>query len=178
MKLTHLIGIGVVAGGGAWFLMRQAERRKLERMLANSPQVKAMALANKVYSIAGDKRYANYTPEALASYTVKITNTISAEDGYVQILNNLPSPEALEAKEGILDAETYQKADAASRAITGKGLEELEKEVGDTVADTIGTSSGEGILPDALPVIGTKEKLAWWKSWFGDAQGMGGWYVG
>lgn len=171
MKVTHFIGIGAVAGGGAWFLIRQAERKKLAGLLAQSDQLKAIAVVNKVYSATGDFRYAKYTAEELAK-AIKVTNTISAEDAYVEILNNLPHPKAIEQEGGILSAESYEAIDAASRAITGKGLEELQV----AAAEVIGTPAGEGRLPDWLPVIGTKEKASWWKSWLGEPH-LGGYYV-
>lgn len=172
MKLTHFIGIGVIAGGGAWFLMRQAERRKLERMLAESPQLKMIGTVNKIYQLAGDQRYASYTPEILAAKAIKVTNTISARDAYVHILNNLPHPKEIEQKDAILDSSTYEALDAASRAVTGKGLEELQNEA----AEVIGTPAGEGTIPDWVPVVGTKEKASWWTSWFGEPH-LGGYYV-
>jgi len=172
MKVTHFVGIGVIAGGGAWFLIRQAERKKLERMLVQSNQLKMIATVNKVYSATGDFRYAKYTPEMLAAKAIKVTNTISAKDAYVHILDNLPHPKEIEQQGGILSQESYEAIDAASRSITGKGLDELQAKA----AEVIGTPAGEGILPDWLPVIGTKEKASWWSSWLGEPH-LGGYYV-
>lgn len=172
MKITHFVGIGVIAGGGAWFLIRQAERRKLERMLAQSNQLKMIATVNQVYSMAGDNRYANYTAETLAAKAIKVTNTISAKDAYVRILDNLPHPKEIEQQGGILNQELYEAIDAASRTLTGKGLEELQNEA----AEVIGTPAGEGVIPDWMPVIGTQEKASWWTSWLGEPQ-LGGYYV-
>jgi len=172
MKVTHFVGIGVIAGGGAWFLIRQAARKKLAGMLAQSDQLKAIAVVNKVYSAAGDFRYAKYTPVMLAARAIKVTNTISASDAYIKILNNLPHPKAIEQEGGILSEESYEAIDAASRSITGKSLDELQNEA----AEVIGTPAGEGVIPDWMPVIGTKEKASWWSSWLGEPH-LGGYYV-
>ena len=99
MKVQYLLGIAAVAGGGVWFAVRTAERKKLEGLLAESPQLRAIGVLNEAFLAAGDARYANYTPETLSKRAIKLTNTISAEEAYRKVLDDLPTPKELDQKE-------------------------------------------------------------------------------
>jgi hypothetical protein len=175
MKVQYLIGIAAIAGGGAWLGIRTAERKKLTKLLAESPQLRAIGVLNQAFLAAGDTRYANYTPETLSKGAIKLTNTISAKEAYRKVLDNLPTPKELDQKEGILTAGQLDLVADAIKATTGLTVEEAEEGMAD-ILNPDWREDHEGRVPDWVPVIGTQEKADYWKSWFGNP--YSGVYIG
>ena len=167
MRVTHLVGIAAAAGGGIWFYRRLAVRKDLKEMLEQSPKLQAIQVLNQAYLQIGNTTYANYTPEKLATHAIKLTNSVTAQDAYNSIIASLPSPEELEDK-GILGREEQEALDAVLEA-AGTSSDEIFEYVGES---TGAKEAGEGAIPDWVPVIGTREKVSYWQSWFGDGYGM------
>jgi hypothetical protein len=175
MKVQYLIGIAAIAGGGAWLGIRTAERKKLTKLLAESPQLRAIGVLNQAFLAAGDTRYANYTPETLSKRAIKLTNTITAKEAYRKVLDNLPTPKELDQKEGILTEGQLDVVADAIKATTGLTVEEAEESAAD-ILNPDWEGNREGVVPDWVPVVGTKEKVAYWQSWFGNP--YSGVYIG
>ena len=156
MKTGYIVGIGAVIGGGVWFTVRIEERRKLVKKLEAEPKLQLIAAANELLVLAGRDKWENLTPKKLAANKIKLFNTIGADKAYAEILVELP--------ECAVDGEGPCGEDDKSIVddyIPPSGDLDFLPHI------PLGQEKEEGRVPDAIPIIGTKEKWDWWKSWVG-----------
>ena len=146
MKTGYIVGIGAVIGGGVWFTVRIEERRKLVKKLEADPKLQLIGAANELLVLAGSDKWANLTPKKLAANKIKLFNTIGADKAYAEIISELPE---------------------CAMGDTGPcgGVARPSSALDWAPHIPLGQEKGEGRVPDAIPVIGTKEKWDWWASW-------------
>ena len=154
MKAGYIVGIGAVIGGGVWFTVRIEERRKLVKKLEADPKLQLIGAASELLVLAGSDKWSDLTPKKLAANKIKLFNTIGADKAYAEIISELP--ECVVGGEG--PCGEVDKSIVDDYIPSSEDLEWVPH-------IPLGQEKGEGRVPDAIPVIGTKEKWDWWASW-------------